>query len=96
MKVMGENIFQIDELVDPYQVAPSTNLEKNSDFHVAEIIFVDVNTEELNEILRTGGHTQVNEDDKINDLQFNEEDDDGNDDDEKEEEKEEEEEDSTN
>ena len=89
MKVVGDNVFQIDELIDPYQIAPSTNFEKNSDFHVAEITFVDVNAEKLNNILRTGGHTEVNEDDEINNLQFNEENDDGHDDDEKDDEEEE-------
>ena len=89
MKVVRDNVFQIDELIDPYQIAPSTNLEKNSDFHVAEITFVDVNAEKLNDILRTGGHTEVNEDDEINNLQFNEENDDGHDDDEKDDEEEE-------
>ncbi|KAL9366701.1 hypothetical protein Peur_037900 [Populus x canadensis] len=80
MKVVGDNVFQIDELIDPYQIAPSTNSEKNLDFHVAEITFVDVNAEKLNDILRTGEHTEINEDDEINNLQFNEENDDGHDD----------------
>jgi hypothetical protein len=33
---MGDNTFQLDELVNPYRVALSTDLEENSNFHVAE------------------------------------------------------------
>lgn len=36
----GDNVFQIDELVDAYQVAPCFDLEENLIFHVIENIFV--------------------------------------------------------
>ena len=32
---MGDGVFQIDELVDAYRDASSTDLEKNSIFYVA-------------------------------------------------------------
>jgi hypothetical protein len=47
----GEDVFQIFELVDPYWVAISTKLEENT--------YVHVNTDELNEVLSTSGHTNV-------------------------------------
>jgi hypothetical protein len=67
-----DDIFQLDELVDPCRVAPSTNLEENLIFHVAKNIFVVDVTNELNDILRTNGYTEVDEDDEINKLQLNE------------------------
>jgi hypothetical protein len=81
---MGDDVFQLDESVDPYRVAPSNDLEENSIFHIAKNTCVDVDIEELNDILRTSGHTQVNEDDDSD--QINVEDCDGYDDDEIEEE----------
>jgi hypothetical protein len=46
-----------------YRVAPSNNFEKNSNFHTAENIFIDINTEELNDVLSSSKHAQVIEDD---------------------------------
>jgi hypothetical protein len=37
-----DNVLQLDELVNPYQVAPSIDLEENLNFHVTEKTFVDV------------------------------------------------------
>jgi hypothetical protein len=48
---MVDDVFQIDELVDAYRVAPSTNLEENLDFCLTENIFIDVDDQELNDIL---------------------------------------------
>jgi hypothetical protein len=48
---MVDDVFQIDELVDAYRVAPSTNLEENLDFRLTENIFIDVDDQELNDIL---------------------------------------------
>jgi hypothetical protein len=79
---MGDDVFQIDKLVYAYQVAPSIDFVENLNFHVAKNVFVDVDVEELNDVLRTNGYTEVNEDDDIDDHQFNEEDYDGYDDDE--------------
>jgi hypothetical protein len=67
---VGDDIFQLGELVDPYRVAPSNDLEKNSKFCIAENIFVDidVDADELNVVLSSNAHTKVDEDnnDKIN------------------------------
>jgi len=66
---VGDDVFQLDELVDPYQVVPSNDLEENLNFHVTESTFVDIDIKELNDVLRTSRHTQVDEDDdsdKIN------------------------------
>jgi hypothetical protein len=38
-------------------------VEENSNFHITENTFVDVNIEKLNDILRSSGHTQVDKDD---------------------------------
>jgi len=37
-----DNVLQLDELVNPYQIAPSIDLEENLNFHVTEKTFVDV------------------------------------------------------
>jgi hypothetical protein len=63
-----DDVFQLDELVDLYRVAPSTDLEENLNFHVAESIFVDVDVEKLNDILKTSGYTKVDKDDEIDKL----------------------------
>jgi hypothetical protein len=64
--IVGDNVFQIGELVDAYWVAPSTDLEKKLNFLVDKIIFIGVDVEKLNDILRTSGHTKVDEDNNIN------------------------------
>ena len=64
---MRDGVFQVNELVDPYQVAPSIDLEENLIFHILKNIFVDV--EELNVVLSSNEHAQVDEDydsDEIN------------------------------
>jgi hypothetical protein len=61
--IMGDDVFQLSEWVDPYQVALSNDLEENSNFHIAENIFVDIDAKELNDVLNSDGHTQVDEDD---------------------------------
>jgi len=70
----GDDVFQINKLVDAYWVTLSTDLDKNSNFCVYENIFIDIDARDLNDILRTNGHTKFNKDDEINELQFNEED----------------------
>jgi hypothetical protein len=67
-------------------------LEENSNFHITNNTFVNVDAKELNDILITSGHTKVDEDDDIDEQQFNIEDYGGHDDDEIKEEEEEEEE----
>jgi len=65
---MGDYVFELGELVDPYQIAPSNNLEENSNFRITENIFIYVDVEELDDVLCSNWHTQVDEDgnDKIN------------------------------
>jgi hypothetical protein len=71
----------------------SINLEENLIFHVAKNVYVNVDVDELNDVLRTIEHTKVNEDDDIDDHQFNKDDYDGHDNDDEIEEEEEEEDD---
>jgi hypothetical protein len=63
---MGGDVFQLGELVDLYRVAMFNDLEENLNFHIADNIFVDVNAKELNDVLSSSRHTQVNKDDDIN------------------------------
>ena len=44
---MKDDVFQVSELVDPFRVAPSIDLEENSNFHIFDNIFVDVDANEL-------------------------------------------------
>jgi hypothetical protein len=60
---MRDEIFQLGELVNPYWVASSNDLEENSNFSIAKNIFVDVDTKELNNVLSSSRHTQVDEND---------------------------------
>jgi len=78
---VGDDVFQLDELVDLYRISSFNDLEETSNFHVVENTFVDidvdvdVDVEELYNILKTSRHTQVNEDDdndEINIEDYNE------------------------
>ena len=61
---MIDEVFQASELVEPYRVAPSIDLEENSNFHVFNDNLVDVDAEELNVVLSsTSGKKNVVEDD---------------------------------
>jgi hypothetical protein len=51
-------------LVEPYQVAPSIDLEENLNFHIFDNVYI----EELNVILSSSGQAQVDEDDDSNDI----------------------------
>jgi len=55
--ITGDDIFQLDGLVNPYRAALSNDLEENLNFHAVENILVDVDVEELNDVLRTNEHT---------------------------------------
>jgi len=55
--------FNLARVSDLYRVASSNDLEENSIFHIAKNIFIDVDTEELNDVLSSSEYTQVNEDD---------------------------------
>ena len=65
---VGDDVFHVSKLVDPYRVASSIDLEKNSNFRIGDNIFIDVNAEELNVILSSSGQAQVNEDDDSNEI----------------------------
>jgi len=65
---MRDYVLQLDELVDPYRVSLFTNLEENSNFYVSEKTFIDVDIKELNDILRTIQHTEIDEDDDSDEI----------------------------
>jgi len=48
---------------DRSTIAPSIDLEENSNFHVFDDSLVDVNAEELNVVLSSSGQANVDEDD---------------------------------
>jgi len=48
-------VFQVSELVEPYRVAPSIDLEENSNFWVFNDSLIDVDVEELNVVLSSSG-----------------------------------------
>jgi len=59
-----DEVFQASELVEPYRVAPSIDLQENSNIHVFNDSLVDVNAEELNAVLSfTSGQKNVVEED---------------------------------
>ena len=59
-----DEVFQASVLVEPYQVAPSIDLEENLEFCVFNDSLVDVVEEELNAILSsTSGLENVDEED---------------------------------
>ena len=60
-----DEVFQVSELVEPYRVAPSIELEENSNFHVFNDSLVDVHAEELNVVLSSSGQANVDEEDDI-------------------------------
>jgi hypothetical protein len=63
---MGDDIFQVSELVELYRVASSIDLEENSNFRDFNNIFVDFDADELNVVLSSSGQAQVDEDDDSN------------------------------
>ena len=76
---MRDEVFQVSELVEPYQVAPSIELEENSNFCVFNDSLVDVDAKELNVVLSSIGQANVDEDGDDDDIHI--EDCDGADDD---------------
>jgi len=60
-----DEVFQVSELVEPYWVAPSIELEENSIFCVFDDSLVDVDVEELNFVLSSSGQANVDEEDDI-------------------------------
>jgi len=64
---MWDEVFQVNELVEPYRVAPSIDMEENLNFHVFDDSLVDVDAEELNVVLSSSGQANVDEDDDDDD-----------------------------
>jgi hypothetical protein len=62
-----DEVFQVSELVEPYRVAPSIELEENSNFRVFNdsLVDVDVDVEELNVVLSSSGQANIDEEDDI-------------------------------
>jgi hypothetical protein len=60
---VGDDVFQVSLLVEPYRVASSIDLEENSNFCVFDNGLVDVDANELNVVLSSSRQAEVNEDD---------------------------------
>jgi hypothetical protein len=60
-----DEVFQVSELIEPYRVAPSIELEENSNFCIFDDSLVDVDAKELNVVLSSSGQTNVNKEDDI-------------------------------
>jgi len=60
-----DEVFQVSEVVEPYRVAPSIELEENSNFRVFDDSLVDVDAEELNFVLSSSGQANIDEEDDI-------------------------------
>jgi hypothetical protein len=58
-----DEVFQVSELVEPYLVAPSIDLEENLNFHVFDDSLIDVDAEELNVVLSSSRQANIDEDD---------------------------------
>ena len=60
---MRDEVFQVNELVEPYRVVPSIDLKESSNFRVFDDSLVDVDPEELNVVLSSSGQANVDKDD---------------------------------
>jgi hypothetical protein len=60
-----DEVFQVSELVEPYRVARSIELEENSNFRVFDDSLVDVDAEELNFVLSSSGQANVDDEEDI-------------------------------
>ena len=65
VEVVQDENEDTSELVEPYRVAPSIELEENSNFYVFYDSLVDVDAEELNVVLSSSGQANVDEEDDI-------------------------------
>jgi len=63
---VGDDVFQVNELVEPYRVASSIDLEKNSNFHIFDNSLVNLDAKELVVVLISSGQAQIDEDDDNN------------------------------
>jgi hypothetical protein len=60
-----DEVFQVSEVVEPYRVAHSIELEENSNFRVFDDSLVDVDADELNFVLSSSGQPNIDEEDDI-------------------------------
>jgi len=60
-----DEVFQVSELIEPYRVTPSIELEENSNFCVFDDSLVDVDAEELNFVWSSSRQENINEEDDI-------------------------------
>jgi len=50
---VGDDVFKVSELVKPYRIAPSIDLEENLNFYIFDNSVIDVDAEELNVVLNS-------------------------------------------
>jgi hypothetical protein len=58
-----DEVFQVSELVEPYRVATSIDIEENLFFCIFDDSLVVIDVKELNVILSSSGQVHVDEDD---------------------------------
>jgi hypothetical protein len=73
-----DEVFQASELVEPYRVAPSIDLEENSNFRVFDDNLVDVDVKELNAVLSSTSAVQNVDEEDDNHIEERDEADDNN------------------
>jgi hypothetical protein len=73
-----DEVFQASELVEPYRVAPSIDLEENLNFRVFDDSLVDVDVEELNAVLSSTSAVQNIDEEDDNHIEERDEADDNN------------------
>jgi hypothetical protein len=73
-----DKVFQASELVEPYRVAPSIDLEENLNFRVFDDSLVDVDAEEMNALLRSTRVVQNVDEEDDNHIEEHDEADDNN------------------
>jgi hypothetical protein len=73
-----DEVFQASELVEPYRVAPSIDLEENPNFRVFDDSLVDVDVEELNAVLSSTSAVQNVDEEDDNHIEERDEADDNN------------------
>jgi len=73
-----DEVFQASELVEPYRVASSIDLEENLNFHVFDDSLVDVDVEEMNAVLSSTSAVQNVDEEDDNHIEERDEADDNN------------------
>jgi hypothetical protein len=73
-----DEVFQASELVEPYRVASSIDIEENLNFHVFDDSLVNVDALELNAVLSSTGAVQNVDEEDDNHIEERDEADDNN------------------